>query len=488
LAEVPLVLIEPVKGAIHLAAVSSAAARLGLEPGLTLADAGTRILDFAVADHDKAADDALLVRIAEDSDRWTPFVAVDPPHGLVLDITGCAHLFGGEMALRRRILARFRTAALTVRSAIAATPEAARALARFGGKTLVLPSAEAEAVSCLPVAALELGEEDTVTLRRAGLRCIGDLATQPAAALAARFGQAMTRHLARLLGYEDRRITPHRPLSACLAECSFIEPIVRMEDVQQSLGHLIERVSAILEERAKGGRVFEASFFRTDGAVRRVTVTTSRPSHRPVTLLRLFRETIDTLIEPIDPGFGFDLIRLAVLRADALAPTQPKFDGVEGEDEAVSDLLDRLAARLGAQRVLCFAATDTHNPMRSARLVPVMSRDNAENWIISNRDCDPGEPPLRPLRLFHPPQPIETLAAVPDGPPLRFRWRRVLHDVTCAEGPERIAAEWWCDGQIATRDYYRVEDGRGRRFWLFRDSLYGSDERRPNWYLHGLFA
>uniref|UniRef100_UPI0013A64AAC Y-family DNA polymerase n=1 Tax=Elioraea rosea TaxID=2492390 RepID=UPI0013A64AAC len=185
-AEAPLVLVEPEKGALRLAAVSREAAALGLGPGLTLADARARIPALAVADHDPAGDDTLLARIAEDSDRWTPLVAFDPPHGLVLDITGCAHLFGGEVALRRRILARFRKAGLTARGAVAGTAEAARALARFGTAPLIPPGGEAEAVGSLPVAALELGEEDTVALRRAGLGRIGDLAARPAASLAAR--------------------------------------------------------------------------------------------------------------------------------------------------------------------------------------------------------------------------------------------------------------------------------------------------------------
>ncbi len=484
-AEAPLVLVEPEKGALRLAAVSREAARLGLAPGLTLADARARIPALAVADHAPQEDATLLARIAEDSDRWTPLVAFDQPHGLVLDITGCALLFGGEAALRRRVLARFRRAGLTSRGVVAGTPEAARALARFGDEAIVPPGAEGEAGASLPITALERGDDDTVALRRAGLTRIGGLATRPAAPLAARFGEAMTRRLARVFGREDRRITPHRPLPACLVEHPLAEPIARLEDVERSLENLIARISTLLEERGQGGRVFEASLFRTDGAVRRVTVTTARPSRRPATLLRLFREAIDALAEPIDPGFGFDLMRLSVPVAEPLAAVQAGLDGRVVEDDEVTDLLDRLVARLGPRRVLRFVAADTHDPVRGARLVPATDvTKEGTAWGIPN----PGEPPLRPLRLFHPPQPIETLAEVPDGPPIRFRWRRVVHDVTRAEGPERIAAEWWRGGDGATRDYYRVEDRKGRRFWLFRDGLHADAAEAPRWYLHGLFA
>lgn len=471
---------------MRLAAVSEAAARLGLAPGLALADARARVPALAVADHDPQADAALLARIAEDSDRWTPLVAFDPPDGLMLDITGCAHLFGGEAALRGRITARLQKARLTVRSAVAGTPEAARALARFGSGPIVPPGAEADAVAPLPVAALELDEEDAIALRRAGLTRIGDLAARHAHPLAARFGEATTRRLARLLGREDRRISPHRPLPAFREDLPFAEPVTRLQDVEAALEQLVTRIATLLGQRGQGGRVFEASLVRADGAMRRLRITTARPSRRPATLMRLFREAMDALSDPIDPGFGFDLVRLSVPLAEPLSPSQTVLAGQTPEEqEDVTDLLDRLSARFGPQRVLRLVAADTHDPLRSARFVPAGGvEEPGAAWPVP----DPGEPPLRPLRLFHPPQPIETLAEVPDAPPVRFRWRRVWHDVARAEGPERIGPEWWRDGPGTTRDYYRVEDRAGRRFWLFRDGLYEGGTKPPRWYLHGLFA
>jgi len=483
-AEGPLVLTETIKGAQRLAAVSREALELGLPPGLTLADARARIPRLTVLDHDPAADAALMARMLEDSRRWTPLVAHDLPHGLMLDITGCAHLFGGEAAMRERILRRLRRGGFTVRGAVAGTPEAARALARFGRIGIVAPGQEPVAVRPLPIAALELSEETTTALRRAGFRRIADLADRPSAPLTGRFGMELTTRLARLLGREDRRIAPARSLPVCLVEQPFPEPIAHADSIALVLRSLIERACTRLEERGEGGRVFEAAFFRTDGVVRRIAVETGRPVRDPDTIARLFRERIAALADPLDPGFGFDLVRLAVPATERLAGFQPGLDGKTVERDEVADLVDRLIARFGPARVLRLVAVDTHDPTRAARFVPATSPQNeSAPWIRP----EPGEPPSRPLHLFEPPQRVDAMAEVPDGPPIRFRWRRVTYRVARAEGPERILPEWWREPDAPTRDYYHIEDVHGQRFWLFREGLYES-EAHPRWYLHGLFA
>jgi protein ImuB len=195
-------------------------------------------------------------------------------------------------------------------------------------------------------------------------------------------------------------------------------------------------------------------------------------------------EKLDALNDPLDPGFGFDAIRLAVPVCEPLTAAQPSLDGEVVEDRALADLVDRLTARYGRDRVVRFLAQDTHIPERAARTAPAAGVEDALEWPRPPA----GEPPRRPLHLFEPPQPIETMAEMPDGPPLRFRWRRVLHEISRAEGPERIAPEWWRDGNDEpTRDYYRVEDARGHRFWVFRRGLY-EQAREPRWFLHGVFA
>ncbi|WP_246659493.1 Y-family DNA polymerase [Ancylobacter moscoviensis] len=485
LAPPPLVFVEKAQNALRLAAVDRAAHRRGLAPGLTLADARARIPDLAVIDHDPAADAAFLEEVADDCDRWTPLVALDGGDGLVLDITGCAHLFGGEAAMRQRLLAHLARHGLGACAVVAGTPDAARALARSGGgrvrEGIVAPGGEAAAVAVLPIARLGVGEEVVTGLSRAGLKTIGDLAARPGTPLAARFGEDLLVRLDRALGREDVRIVPRRPLPACIAERRFAEPIARVEDIEATLGLLVDDLALMLEARGEGGRAFEASFFRADGAVRRLKVETARPSRDARSLRRLYRERIETLADPIDPGFGFDLVRLAVLRAEPLTPAQVSLDGRAVEEEEVAALIDRLAVRLGRERVLRFLQRDTHDPDRASALVPAAAL------------AGPPLPPMpemlpRPLTLFDPPQPIEALAEVPDGPPLRFRWRRVVHEVARAEGPERIAPEWWRRPEgTPTRDYFRVENREGRRFWLFRAGLYDREPGTPRWFLHGLF-
>ncbi|WP_284212102.1 DinB/UmuC family translesion DNA polymerase, partial [Methylobacterium brachythecii] len=361
----------------------------------------------------------------------------------------------------------------------------ARALARFGEAQVVPPGREEEAVRPLPVAALRLPEADRAALSLAGLKRIADLADLPSQPLAARFGEGLPRALRRLLGREDARITPLRPLPACCEEERFTEPVTQQHVIESILRHLIERAAGTLEKAGRGGRSFEASFYRADGDVRRIAVETGRPSRDASAILRLFHERLDTLADPLDPGYGFDLIRLAVPVAEPLAPVQVCLDGEILCDAEISDLVDRLVARFGPSRVLRFLPVDTHHPVRAARLLPASAPVAPPvAWPLA----EPGDPPLRPLQLFEPAQPIETLAEVPDGPPIRFRWRHVLHRVVWAEGPERISAEWWRRREAPTRDYFRVEDEEGRRFWLFRAGLYGSETDAPRWYLHGLFA
>lgn len=475
------------KGALRLAAVSRPARACGLQPGLTLADARARIPDLTVAEHDPAADAAFLERVAEDCDRWTPLVALDPPDGLTLDISGCAHLFGGEAAMRARLVAHLAAYGLSGFAVVAGTALAARALARSGRSGLVPPGGEAAHLAPLSISALDLPAETVIGLSRAGLKTIGALIGRPATPLAARFGEELPTRLRRALGQEEDCLVPRRPLPALLAERRFAEPIARASDIEAVLASLVEDLGRMLEARGQGGRVFEAAFFRTDGQVRRLDIETARPSREGPALARLFRERLEVLADPLDPGFGFDLVRLAVHRSEPLAPAQIGLDGRANEEEEVAALIDRLATRLGRERVLRVLLRDSHDPAHAAVLVPVGEGEKAAVM-------ETGETSPRPLTLFDPPQPIEALAEVPDGPPLRFRWRRMLHEVARAEGPERIAPEWWRGLEkgtrvgALTRDYYRVENREGRRFWLFRAGLYDRGNDVPRWFLHGLFA
>ncbi|KAF0118804.1 MAG: protein ImuB, partial [Xanthobacteraceae bacterium] len=337
-----------------------------------------------------------------------------------------------------------------------------------------------------PVVALGVDASIVLALTRAGLKTIDDLAARPSEILVARFGAALATRLRRLTGREDARLTPRRAVAACMVERRFAEPVARREDLLGALGLILGKAAATLEERGEGGRLFEASFFRTDGVVRRITVETGQPSRDHSALMRLFAEKMHLLDDPSDPGFGFDLIRLSLLRTEALALRQERLDGRGEADSGTMALIDHLVARFGRDSVLRILDRRSHIPERAETLLPAIAVDAGLAWAVIRT----ARPLSRPLQLFDPPQPIETLAEVPDGPPATFHWRRSTHQIARAEGPERIAAEWWRDGEegTLTRDYYCLEDREGRRFWVFRRGLYGTETIAPRWFVHGLFA
>ncbi|MGD1888160.1 MAG: DNA polymerase Y family protein [Cohaesibacteraceae bacterium] len=491
----PTVFIEKQRSAMRLVALSREAVAQNLEHGLTLADARARVPNLVAMERDMVADADWLERLADFCDRYTPLVALDEEDGLIMDITGCAHLFGGEAALREDLAQRLTHAGMTLVSALAGTPDAARAIARFGGGAIVPAGNEPDAAAPLSVDALDMGHETARALSRAGLATLGDLASRPRTPLAARFGQALPTKLARLLGEDDISITPRRPLPPCTVERRFGEPIGREEDVMATLAHLMGEAGSMLEARGEGGRAFELSLFRTDGAVRRLRVETSLALRQAGPIVRLFQDRIDTLADPLDPGFGYDLIRLAVLVSAPFEQPQVSLDGHQAALADIAALIDRLTTRLGREAVLRFVASDTHIPERAVYMVPAKDYEDARKAQGDDGENKswpaplPGDPPSRPIHLFEHPQPIEAVAEIPDGPPLKFRWRRVLHEVARAEGPERIAPEWWQqDTPLPTRDYYRVEDADGRRFWLFREGLYQRETNQPSWVVHGVFA
>ncbi len=495
----PLAFTEKQRGALRIVAVDEVALSLGIAPGMTLADSRARVPDLKAIGHDPQRDAALLARVADDLDRYTPSVALDPPDGLILDITGCTHFWDGEDALLSDLAARLARAGFTLRLALAETPDKACALARHGGERLsvrrgtppsMLNEVRAPYFAPLPITALDLGEERTTALRRAGLYTIDDLARRPRKPLAARFGMDAANKLARVLGEQDVRITPRRAIPAIFAMRRFPEPVARTDYVLEVAHELSSDVQQALREHHQGGRRFGLSLFRSDGDTRRLSIETGCPTRDPALLLRLFRERIDTLSDVLDPGFGYDAIRLDVLLTEPLGPSQV---GLEGEEKGASlaSLTDQLAVRLGQSRVRRFASGNSHIPECAGFTLPAHAPPLPFGWDA----IEPGEPPLRPLHLFDPPHRVEVIAEVPDGPPRRFRWRRRMHEVTRFEGPERIASEWWKrkgghepgKGGL-TRDYYRVEDREGHRFWLFRHGLYGDEKPSPDWYLHGCFA
>jgi protein ImuB len=472
---------------MRLTAVDRKATALGLSAGMTLAEARAMLPALKVMAANEPADKKLLEQIAEWCDRYTPFVALDPPQALLLDVTGVAHLFGGEKRLLDEIRASLARQGFAVRGGLAGTAAAARAMARYRNGAVVPPGDEAKAVAPLPIEALRLDAATIQAFHRAGLKTVAQAAKRNRSELTARFGAEMVFALDSALGHGEKPISPRIPVSDTIAEHRFAEPIVTEDAVLKSLHSLAEVLAVTLMERGQGARRMDAAFFRTDGAVRRIAVEMGEPTRNPSVIERLFRERLDALADPLDPGFGYDLIRLGASRVECAETEPAEFDSRVGEEKEIRLLIDRLAARFGSHRVLSFHANDTHIPEAAAAAVPAQyPMTSNHRW---QRIRDQNEAPRRPLRMFAKPEPVNVIADVPEGPPQRFRWRRALHVIKRAEGPERIAMEWWRhQSPQPTRDYFRIEDENGRRFWLYREGIYNRETLEPRWYIHGMFA
>jgi protein ImuB len=513
LAGKPFAVAATVKSARQIAALNDEAAKLGLRAGMPLADARAMYPSLAIIDADETADARLLDAVADWCDRYTPLVGLDPPDGLFLDISGCAHLFGGESALCRDLTRRLAMQGFHVHLAVADTPGCAWAVARYGvpisahSRESGNPASSFRIIMCdsgsplsrgrmelrsalamLPLAALRIETDIAAPLAQAGLKTIGQLLDLPRAPLAARFRQSFVRRIDQALGIEDEPIVPRLPVPVFLAEQRFVEPIGREEDVLRTIAHLARELARAMERHGKGARRLQTALFRTDGKVARIDVGTSAPLREPERIRRLFIDKLATLGDEADPGFGFDMIRLSAL---AVEPFDPVQTGLSEGDPAheIAHLIDRLMARFGGERVQRLMPQDTHIPELANLAVPA----NTQPAIRRNLPHDFAQDsmiPVRPIRLFDPPEPIEAqMADVPDGAPGQFLWRRVWHDVVRAEGPERIELQWWHskNSKAPPRDYFRVESRKGARVWLYREGVYEAG-KTPRWFLHGIFA
>jgi len=350
---------------------------------------------------------------------------------------------------------------------------------------VVPPGVQSQAIAALPVAALRLPAETVIALERLGLRRIEALYPLPRAPLARRFGALLCRRLDQALGRIDEPLSPRQPAEPWRLQLAFAEPIARREDIAAGLECLLRALCRRLAEETKGARRLALALYRVDGTLERIAIGTSHPAREVKHLARLFAEKI----EAVDPGLGIDLMVLTAPVVEPLEAAQASLipSANDKPPAALAALVDRLVNRLGFPAVRCLVPVASHLPERAQRpvgaLAPLCAADSRESgsWPA-------GRP--RPLRLFVRPQPVDAIAPVPDDPPLLFRWREALHRVRRADGPERITNEWWRGGTPAAaeaRDYYRVEDEAGRRFWLYREGLYQPD-RPPRWFLHGLFG
>lgn len=503
----PLAIVDKIKNTIRLVHLDENAEYLGLEQGAGLADARAAFPDIEILEKDEKADRLLFDAVADWCDRYTPLVALDKPaldlygqYGLLLDITGCAHLFGGERELMKDLLARLFHQGIMAIGAIAPTPGAAWALSRFQknetdhfeNESIKNLNQIKQAISPLPLGALRLTTDTINAMARLGLRTIGQLRCQPRAPVARRFGQEVLYRLDQAMGVIEEAISPRRPVAELMAERRLPEPIALETDIEKTTLRLARHLGEEMEKKGLGARKLLLCLFRVDGKTFHLEAGTSRPERNPSTIIRLFRERFAALQDDYDAGYGFETLRLCVLVSEPIRQEDVSFMQ-SGSQDGAHRLMDRLAARLGSQNITRGRLQNSHLPESAECEIAVNEFENTDNHpgdkTASTRYSPDNQSPTRPLRLFAFPETIEAIAEVPDGPPVRFRWRKILHQVTRSEGPERIVDQWW--GKTVsrqTRDYFRIEDDKGHRYWLFREGLYERETDKPKWYLHGQFA
>jgi protein ImuB len=475
--------LETARGVRRLAAVDQAAAALGLWAGQKATDAKALVPELATAEAEPQADAAALEALVDWCVRFSPAVALDPPDGLFLDITGVAHLWGDEFELMADFQRRAAANGLGFRCAIADTPGAAWALAHFGeDRAIAPPGGQRPLLEPLPPAALRLETETWGQVERLGLRRLSQLMEIPRGPFARRFGQPALDRLDQALGRSREALTFRRPPTPWFARLAFAEPISAPEDMARVTVDVTTRLCARLEAEGHGARRFEIAFHRVDGKALPLAVGLALPGRDARRIARLFQPKLET----VDPGFGIEVVTLAAFDVEPISGRQGRLDSGRAAalEDGLAPLVDRLVNRLGEGRVWRPRPAESHVPeLAAVRARPFAPPSEARPW---DRETP------RPARLFRRPEPVEdVMALTPDDPPSRFRWRGQLFRVRRAEGPERVGAEWWKgpieDVQVGhVRDYYRVEDETGRRFWLFRAGLYG--EEPPKWWMHGLFG
>lgn len=502
----PFALVENGAHGLTISAVNAIAAREGVAAGTALADARAALPSLLSRPAERDADRRALLKLARWAGRYGPCRHVDGEDGLWTDVTGVAHLFGGEEALLDDVTRRLSSFGVTAFAGLADTFGAAHALSRFGcpqdaAWVLALAGETRDAVAGLPVEALRLDAACVLLLKRLGLRRIGQLFDIPRDSLARRFrskdaAAAVVLRLDQVLGLRKEPLRAMRTPPVLTVLRSFTEPLISSEAIETIAAALADELGTALAEKDLGAKAVRLSLYRADGTSAEVSAGLSAPSRDGRHIMMLLKERLSL----VDAGFGIDGMRLDAVRADRQGARQEGFAETGARSEAVA-LVDRLSNRLGADAVLRLQVRASHIPERAEVRVPALKPFQYDfNY----------EPPWpydeaamvrsrRPAFLLQRPERIDVLAGVPDGPPVRFTWRRVERRIVRADGPERIAPEWWRHigaregGEPARpRDYYRVEDDEGAAYWVFRHGLFGGEQEDgealpPRWYLHGMF-
>lgn len=453
----------------RLVHANDAALAAGVKAGQSLADARAICPDLLTEPSDPVREDLLLRALWRWADGLSPRVALDPPDGLLLDITGCAHLFGGEVEMGHEALTRLSDLQIQTQIGIADTKGAAQALARFGARevSVAQPGQTAEALAALPVAALALPDKMVSELARAGLTTIGHLYQQKSAELARRFGLRLTRQLGAASGVEPDPVTPKAADPTYAARMTLPEPIGFLEDLENVLQRLAAQICGRLENDQRGARRFQLTVRCVDTGDHHMGIGFARPCSDPEAVLRQFSHPLSKL----EIEYGADWFRLCAEHIEPIRLKQSSF----GEDAKRADqrriLIETLGNRLGFDHIRIFHPRDNHVPEHEFEQIEAAGASPV--WQAAPRP--------RPIRLFTPPEFAQV--EQPGRPPLNFKWRRMSFTTDRAHGPERITPRWYREDDPRTRDYWRVQTQEGRRLWLL---TYPGDETE-DWYVAGEF-
>jgi protein ImuB len=459
-----------------ITAANALAQSQGVDRGMVVADARAVIPSLQVLDDRPGLASKLLKGIAEWCIRYSPIVAIDPPDGVLLDVSGCTHLWGGDSNYLSDIVHRFMSLGYHVRLAISDTIGTSWAVARFDpGSTVIKTGQHTAAILPLPPAALRLEHDMVERLHKLGLRQINNFVAMPRSALRRRFGQQLIKRLDQALGREEEQIHPVLPIEPWQERLHCLEPIVTAKAIEIALERLLGLLCNRLQQEQKGLRVALFKAYRVDGKMEQLEIGTNHPSYNIRHLFKLFEIKLPT----IEPALGIELFILEAKKVEDVSPVQKKLWEKTGglNDIGLSELLDRMSGKIGGDHIRRYIPDEHHWPERSLKPAASLHEKSTTAWKIDR---------ARPIQLLTVPELIDVTAPIPDYPPMLFRYKGKLHKIIKADGPERIEPEWWLQ-QGQHRDYYCVEDEEGHRYWLFRLGHYDA-EKIYQWFIHGFFA